>query len=232
MTTSNITGVSLKIDSCHKSLTVTTCKHSSVSIFNHKINGATCINIDLEWMHKVSMMELKREQISSRMDISHQVGVPFIGKTTSRLVKKIKFHHSIENSNTLPDLLKLKRPLVFLDQMVSNQMVSFKENSVIAGSWQQLPQLLSKKKELKKSSLIKNTTQTVFSCSTCSTWVSQSKSWLTISFQLKKMVLKSNKNLKPTAHQIQALQSLQSITAHNHRNLNHWLLQTKPNLTI
>jgi hypothetical protein len=41
---------------------------------------------------------------------------------------------------------------------------------------------------------------------------------LTISFQLKKMALRSNKKLKPITHKIQALPSLLSTTVHSHRN--------------
>jgi hypothetical protein len=86
------------------------------------------------------MTQLKQELRSSRMDISHLVGVLSTGKIMSRLDKKIKFLLSIGNSNTLLDLLKLKRHQVSLVLMESNQTVLFKESLVIAGSWQQLLQ--------------------------------------------------------------------------------------------
>jgi len=80
------------------------------------------------------MMAPRQELRSSKMDTSLQVGAPYTGRTTSRLDKKIRSPHSIENSNILPDLHKSKKLLVSGVLMVSNRTVLFKENLAIAGS--------------------------------------------------------------------------------------------------
>jgi hypothetical protein len=80
------------------------------------------------------MIQLAKALRSSKTDISHQVGVLFTGKTTSKLVKKIKFHPSIGNSSILLEHHKLRKHQVFLVLMESSQMELFKENSVIVGS--------------------------------------------------------------------------------------------------
>jgi len=74
-------------------------------------------------MPNLFMIQLAKELRSSRMDISHLVGVLSTGKIMSKLVKKIRSLLLIGNSNTLPDLLKLKRHLVSLVLMESNQTV-------------------------------------------------------------------------------------------------------------
>ena len=74
-------------------------------------------------MLRVSMKAQVKVLRSSRMAISHQVGVHFIGPIMSKMDKKIKSIHSTENSNTSQDQLKSKPNLVFGDLMESAHTV-------------------------------------------------------------------------------------------------------------